>query len=685
MWLTFALACVMGMAMVFVPGFLAALALGLALVEAAAFAPVLSICFYVLAPVVFAVAGIAVNGWILFGAGCALGALLLLVRVPRGKGHAGLFGGQGNLSSLAPWFPLIACGVGLITALIVFVASIGSPDNFIESYDNAYHLSRAYSFLTSGNYSSLYGSFYPSAWHCLVAMIASCTGAGITLAVNAATVAVEAVCYPLSIYALSATLFGANSRRTGLSCICCTAIAFFPWRIILFGPLYPNVLSFALMPAVCAAFILFINALMGKKPWATSLVLFILGGIVLALAQPNSIFSAAVYLVPFCVYSLWHFCRSKGKGIGFAALAAALFIALVVVIWVALFNAPSMQGVVTYYREPRYGLTDALWQGLVAMCFTTLRPQVVAGILALVGLAVLAYKREQTWLIPAYLFTVALYVVAITVGDDLNILTGFWYSDFYRLAAAVCVFAIPFIGCGLDATLGFCSSRLVAFCAKTEWCQAGYSGKHARAGKVLTVLNTYVVAIVALLLFVLNTFPIEITPHIMPWRLRAYGFGAVTYELRDSFWQANWRYLEDSEIDFLEQAKEIAGSDLVLNQPYDGSVFGGPIAGLNIAFDQFNASQYSEAGTTLIRELKDYAANTAVQDAVKKLDAKYVILLDQWNGSLEGLDGQEGTWYDLGYNPADWQGINGITEDTPGFTLVLSQGDMHLYRIDDIN
>lgn len=686
MWLSFAIACAMGGAVAFVPGFLAALALGLVYIEAAGFAPVLSICFYALASIVFALVGIPVNGWILFGTGCAIGAILLLVskcvcKTTRIKLQTSVDKRQWN--RLAPWAPLIACTVALGVTFFVFVMSLGSPDNFVQNYDNAYHLSRAQGFLDSGNYSSLYISFYPSAWHCFVTMIASCTGIQTTAAVNAATVAVEAVCYPLSIYALLATLFGDNSRRTILGCIACASIAYFPWRLILFGPLYPNILSFALMPAVCAAFILFIKALMQQKSWVRPLALFIVGGIALALTQPNSIFSAAVFLVPFCAYSIWRFCRSKGKSAAIATIVAMAFVAIVALIWVGLFNASFMQGVVTYDRDPRLGLTDALRHGF-SLCFTLYRPQAIAGFLVVVGLVALLRSKDLVWLIPAYLFTFALYVVAITQGDNLNILTGFWYSDYYRLAAATCVFAIPLLACGLDAVFEVCVSKLALFCAKTEWCQAGYRGKRARLGRVLRTLNTCLFALLALLLFVLNTFPIEITPYIMPYRLRAYGYDAVIFELKDSFWVGNWRYLKEDEINFLKETKELVGEDEVVNQPYDGSVFANALCGLNVLFNQFNGAQISENGRMLLNNLKNYATDPAVQKAVEALDAKYVLMLDQWDSSLEGLDGQEGTWYDLGYNPADWQGINQIDENTPGFTLLLSEGDMRLYRIDSV-
>ena len=83
----------------------------------------------------------------------------------------------------------------------------------------------------------------------------------------------------------------------------------------------------------------------------------------------------------------------------------------------------------------------------------------------------------------------------------------------------------------------------------------------------------------------------------------------------------------------------------------------------------------SEPYATVLRtKLCDYTASDEVREAVEKTGARYVMLLDE-----KSYDDR--TVVKLRYKEEDWVGIESITQDTPGFTLVLSEGDMRLYRI----
>ena len=79
----------------------------------------------------------------------------------------------------------------------------------------------------------------------------------------------------------------------------------------------------------------------------------------------------------------------------------------------------------------------------------------------------------------------------------------------------------------------------------------------------------------------------------------------------------------------------------------------------------------------LIRtKLKDIASDTAVRDAVNHVGARYVLVLDASN--------QADTY--LKWVPASdeaFGGITGITDATPGFKTILSEGSMRLYEIEE--
>ena len=63
---------------------------------------------------------------------------------------------------------------------------------------------------------------------------------------------------------------------------------------------------------------------------------------------------------------------------------------------------------------------------------------------------------------------------------------------------------------------------------------------------------------------------------------------------------------------------------------------------------------------------------------VRKLESDkfYVLLLDQ------GVSRKKGTWLAQYKDPESWRGIDSITDDTPGFKPILSDGEMRLYEIE---
>ena len=77
--------------------------------------------------------------------------------------------------------------------------------------------------------------------------------------------------------------------------------------------------------------------------------------------------------------------------------------------------------------------------------------------------------------------------------------------------------------------------------------------------------------------------------------------------------------------------------------------------------------------------LDEYATNEDVQEAVKKTGAKYLLLLD----ADVSDKAQTRYWFDHYYKEL-WQGMDAITEETPGFKVVLAEGDMRLYEIEPV-
>ena len=139
-------------------------------------------------------------------------------------------------------------------------------------------------------------------------------------------------------------------------------------------------------------------------------------------------------------------------------------------------------------------------------------------------------------------------------------------------------------------------------------------------------------------------------------------------------------YYTHDERDFVNECLELVGDDaIVYNCPFDGSCFSYGEVGLRTAVRSlWGTGAESELSTMkVLREgLDEVSYNVDVQLAVKATGIEYVLMLDQGD---EAMEESITPW---GYHEEQWVGFNSIDDDTPGFTLVLRNGDMALYKID---
>lgn len=72
--------------------------------------------------------------------------------------------------------------------------------------------------------------------------------------------------------------------------------------------------------------------------------------------------------------------------------------------------------------------------------------------------------------------------------------------------------------------------------------------------------------------------------------------------------------------------------------------------------------------------LCNYMNDSATYDAVEDSGIRYVILFDIYDKDGERM-------YDAAKDLSLWKGIMNISDDTPGFEVVLAEDDMRLYRL----
>lgn len=667
MWLTFALAICIGVVVLYAPGYLVGRAVSLERFASVAVAPAFSVVALVILGVILNVAHVRCDGWMLLLA-CAV-LCLLIYGVCRGL--RGLKGCDGRTHSAQSAFDsewvlfALYVGVAVAVSLIVFVHAMGDPVSFSRNDDTTVHLSVVRGFLDSGTFSTLNvtkyldlgesGGYYPAAWHVVTAVVASLAGNQVALATNAMIFAVCAFVLPIGVLYLLRQLFPDNKLALYAGSLFSVAFCGYPWGFIVFGQLLSNLLSFALIPGALGLLISGSNASRASKSGLA--VAYACSMISIALAQPNGAFTLGIWSVAFAVSHLWGRADGQRSGKRVAAAAAVILCFVACATWVLLFIAPPLQGVVTSSWKSTLSIPKAIVAGLLFMFTNREGVQPFLTVLVLLGVAKTLKDRRLRWLSVSYITAFSFYVIDVaTDGFVKQLLTGFWYTDYYRTGAMTALFAIPL------AALGF------AWFVKLG---ASLLGK-MRLGRQGANCSHVVAMVLVVLLAVCQFAPVRFTfgeTDVRPGLMKIHNEVSSRYS-----WEKGLTSEEDK---FVKRVMSIAGRDCVVNVPSDGSCWSYGVEGLNALFRRSATAgpSGSEPYATVLRtELCDYVTSDEVREAVEKTGARYVMLLDEKSYN-------DRTVVKLRYKEEDWVGIESVTQDTPGFTLVLSEGDMRLYRI----
>ena len=155
------------------------------------------------------------------------------------------------------------------------------------------------------------------------------------------------------------------------------------------------------------------------------------------------------------------------------------------------------------------------------------------------------------------------------------------------------------------------------------------------------------------------------------------GVAQIKQELSDRYsWDRSLTGEEDAFID--EVMSTIPDGALVINTPHDGSCWSYGVEGINTFYRRCSntgGNPNAEAAGILRTELCNVASSEEVQQTLEDLDAHYLMMLDTPRD-------ENSTVVNLRYEKENWQGIESINENTPGFKLLLSEGDMRLYEIE---
>lgn len=683
MWFEFALSFLLCSLMLLIPPFLVLVSVTrLNWCKALSIAPLVGVVFYTGTATLFGLVGITASPLTLVGPLLALGMICSAVRLIRARRDVGV-----KAISLRGAARMVLRGdaravmlyvlVGIVATTIVFVWNLDTAASIFQAYDNGAHLNAIRAFLESGNFSlfnsSIYVtsesvtpfvetvSFYPRALYCIVALTVQMSGAPVSVALNATNAVLLGVIFPLGAYVLLDRLFAGDCRKVLIGSLACVAFPSGCWEFVAFGPLYPMLLSYALVPGTISCFLSLFDrplSLRGRVRW---LVLFLLGCVAIAVSQPCGIFLMAVFLAPFCVWQAYEIPYNLRRPRWLSVICAVITAGVIVFVWMLCYKLPAFSSLVEFNWSATASVPEAIVDVLLLSTRGNSEHYVLA-VFVIVGFVLCLRRRDWRWLSCSYVIVCVTYVVcAATEGELKHILGGFWYTDQHRLGANVAIVAIPL------AVIG----SLFVYDALRR----GFVRLSKRTGRVPCMQSSARLCMIVLWLVI---FCPSVT--FSYYGTIATAFGGLEEEIYYENSMSTVHVLDAEEVAFVLEVLELVPEGaLIINSPNDGSAFLYGLFGMNIYYRRFALPGLSgelDSSVTIRSYLNELTTNDDVHAALEEIGARYVLLLDQ--GDDEGEERE----YFWSYYPDQWVGIESIDDDTPGFTVVLARGDMRLYRID---
>lgn len=648
MWNLLLFDCAFSLLVAAVPGYLIFRMAGFEKTASISFAPLAS--FVVLTISVFALRGFGV--W----ANWADALLCMAVMTVLSLAVVGLLRKKVRLCFEIDYkLIVLACGISAVAAFIYYVLPLDSAASFYQENDNIAHLSTVRDFLDTGVFCHESITSYPALWRSLTAVVASFGSSEVTVAANAVNLLFIAYIYPASMAAFVQVVFPDRERTRLLACCLVSAFAAFPWGLLIFGPLYPNVVGNALLPLAMVAFV---SAIRSEKRgelagWG---FVFVISCLLLFYAHPNALFTGVVVLAPLCVKTIWDRTSSVGLADKRRKLLCGSFVVFVALVWIGLYKLPLMKGVVSFDWPSYTSVSQALINIVLLALNKASAPQLVLGVFVLAGLFESLRDKESSWMAYSYALMAVIYIADVAIGGRIqHLLAGFWYSDSFRVSSSFVFVLVPLASLGLDCLLSVTDKIGMAI-------SGDGSLRHAKGRPFIAMASL-------LLVIFYPSFSIPKNVYVTT------GFGMVEAMMTSGNLLAdNQNGLDKEEIQFIREVHERVGDERVLNYPYDGSAYAYAIDGLNVV----NRGWYEsgDKGIALLgREADELSSSSEVQAAFCSSDVKYVILLD--------YDKDNGGFYMAGgYSQSSWIGLEKLNDDTPGYKIILEKGDMRLYEIE---
>ena len=542
-------------ALLVAPGVLVLRAAGVRASMATLFAAPLSVALVVVAGLALALVGAR---WSLASGVAALG-LCTLLAVGVARFVASRTDGGTLDDQPLPWTVAGAVAlVGTASAWLTLAAAAERPASIPQMPDVVFHLGAPEWMVRHGSASLLdvtsYAQFdnplsYPGGWHVLVAALAGWTGQPVVVVSHALLISVVGVVWPLSVIALARVVLGSGVGLALAAGLLAPLFSSFPWRFLAWGPLWPNLLSLSMFPAVTAVALCAVAPaeLLADRPLppARARLLAAVCLVVLAVAQPNAVATGlvAAVCVSWWAIPVW---RRGLTGRWRRRLVSRPALVLALVALVAAWTPVIPPNMFITNWQVQVGVGEAL-VSLVTPVDESPGSATLLGLLVLVGLVVLARSRPTRWVAAFFVVGAALFVALYGVnGGWIRLVTWLWWNDQVRLRAAI---VLP---------------ALLAAVAATRWL-GGVLARHTRGRP-----GTWTVAIAAAVAVALG---VGVPANAVAMR--------VTYHESS----ASWSWLRPGEQQALvELAAHVPAGAVVAANPWRGAMFLYPVSGVEMLY-----------------------------------------------------------------------------------------------------
>lgn len=548
---------------------------------------------------------------------------------------------------------LVGLAIGGAASVYNISRALGAPDNIAQRYDNVYHLNAVRYVLEEGQASSLtLGrmvnpdagiAIYPAAWHSFASIVAQLSGQSIPVAINALNIVICSLVWPLSAVLLTRVIVGPRPFAVLFAGIFAAAFPAFPLGLLDFGPLYPNLLSYSILPAVLAVVVSVLKSPggLGFSPMGSFIALAAgLSG--LFTAQPNGFSALLALSVPPLVWKWWTWARTRYRtGAARSLVVPGVVAVMTATAFLALWRALLITGYDNWlpFNDSRW---DAIGEALTSAPHGR-DAAVVLGIATAAGIVGILKGRAPLWLIGVFAVAVLLYVIAASEprGFVRMALTGSWYQDPQRLASLLPIPTIVVAAFGA-AYLLTGGRRLVQ-----RVLNAGSSRR--RASVILAGMLT--LAFVALGALYSQRGPIDqmvLATHL------------------NHTYAGNPTILSPAERELLERLDEVVPDDAVVGvNPWNGSALAYAFSGTEVT--QYHMGKLSTNLSLIARELDSAGAASEACAVAEELGVKYVLDF----GDYYLLDRP------LAHSYPAFDEVDGATN----YELVDEEGDAKLYQV----